>query len=368
MKSIKKKFDIIFVGSARDYHVLDWMRTVKKILIKKNISLVTDLIEGEGNKKMLINSDLIISVGTIDKYLFKHQSFLGNIWRNFVKLIFAINFAFCLKNLEKSNKGCIFHAHSMYYIFVCWLANIDFIATPQGSDILVRPKKSKIYSYFAKKSLQRALFITVDSIKLKNTIKQMIQRDCDLIQNGINTKEILNHKNKSITRNKVLSIRALAPNYNILELIKERNKHLISQNISFIYPFFEEQYLNLIKNELNDKDKLLGFMNKNELYNLFYSACAVVSIPTSDSSPRTVYEAIFSGCVVITTFEEWINILPKSMKERIILVELNSKHWLKKSLIKAKKISQKHFQPSKDAINRYDAHISMSNLCKKYYV
>lgn len=368
MKTIKKKFDILFIGSARDYHVLDWMRTVKKILPKKNISLVTDLIEGEGNKKIVIHSDKIISIGTLDKYLFKYQSFLGNIWRNFIKLMFSFKFAFALKKLEKSNPGCIIHAHSMYYIFVCWMANIDFIATPMGSDVLIRPKESKFYSYFTKRSLKRALFITVDSLKLKRSIKQMIFRDCDLIQNGINTKEILNCKNKSIIRNKVLSIRALAPNYNILELVKERNKNVNSQKISFIYPFFEEQYLNLVKIKINNNDKLLGFVNKNKLYSLLYETFAVISIPSSDSSPRTVYEAIFSGCAVITTYDDWIDILPHCMKKRVIMVELNSKHWLKKSLIKAKKISQKQFKPSKDAINNYDEYMSMSYLCEKYYV
>ena len=37
---------------------------------------------------------------------------------------------------KKKYPNSIFHAHSMYYIFLCWAARIKAIATPMGSDVL----------------------------------------------------------------------------------------------------------------------------------------------------------------------------------------------------------------------------------------
>ena len=49
--------DIYFVCSGRDFHAVDWYRQVKKILPERNIKILTDLVEGEGFEKILINTD-----------------------------------------------------------------------------------------------------------------------------------------------------------------------------------------------------------------------------------------------------------------------------------------------------------------------
>ena len=44
--TIKKR--IVVIGGARDYHVMDWYRTVRSLESNRNVSILTDLIGGEG--------------------------------------------------------------------------------------------------------------------------------------------------------------------------------------------------------------------------------------------------------------------------------------------------------------------------------
>lgn len=360
-------FDIVFVASSRDYHAMDWYRTVRNLMPQKKIAVATDLIEGEGVKSILKSNDIILQASSIDKYLFKQQSHFGNLWRNLIKLFFAIKFAFFLRKLAQ-HKKCIFHAHSMYYIFVCWLARIDFIATPMGSDILVRPDESNLYKFFSIRSLLKAKHITGDSYKMSKKIKKLTGRDIEVIQNGVDLK-ILKFENKQKTnyRTKVVSLRALASNYRILDILNARNSSIKNTNIDFIYPFHENQFMTKIKRLVNSKDIFHGFLNKNKMNDLISNAYASISIPLSDSSPRTVYEAIFLGSIVIVTYDDWIKMLTDCMKKRIIIVDLKKSNWLKNALIRAKKLSLKPYIPSKEAYNKFDQITSMKIMCKKYY-
>ena len=360
----KPPFDIIFVASSRDYHAMDWYRTVRDIMPKKKIAVATDLIQSEGVQSILKPNDIVIQAGNIDKYLFKHQSSYANLWRNLIKLFFAIKFAFFLKSI--AHKKCIFHAHSMYYIFVCWLAKIDFIATPMGSDILIRPDQSMLYKYFSILSLSKAKHITGDSFKMSKKIKELTGRDIEVIQNGVDLRS-LKPETKKTSRTKVISLRAIAPNYRISEILKARNSSMKNTNINFIYPFHENQYMTKLKGLVNSKDFFHGFLNKDEMSYLFCNAYASISIPVSDSSPRTVYEAIFSGSIVIVTYDDWVEMLTECMKKRIIIVDLKKSNWLKNSLMKAKQLSKKTYKPSKDAFDKFNQITSMKNMCKKYY-
>ena len=80
-------------------------------------------------------------------------------------------------------------------------------------------------------------------------------------------------------------------------------------------------------------DKDLGRIEKKiDLYKILNSTILAISIPESDSSPRSVYEAIFCGCAIATTYNQWIKSLPKCMKNRIIIVDLDNQDWLKVAL------------------------------------
>ena len=175
---------ICFVASARDYHAIDWYRSVKNLCRERRVFIATDLIESEGVEKLVNERDEVVHLFNLDRWLLDRQSKFANIWRNFVKLLTVPLVAYRLNQLSK-NADSIFHAHSMYYIFLCWLAKVEFIATPMGSDVLVRPDNSKVYRLFTIYSLRAAAAITVDSSALQEKIRLLCGKDSCIIQNGI---------------------------------------------------------------------------------------------------------------------------------------------------------------------------------------
>ena len=255
----------------------------------------------------------------------------------------------------------------MYYIFLCWAARIKAVATPMGSDVLVRPDESKIYRFFTRLSLNYADKITVDSKKLVDKIIDLTGRKSFLIQNGINTSEILSYKNKKFQRKNISSIRGFYPNYQINEIVEARNLSTKKIPINFIYPFYELKYLQRVRNKFILDDNDFGRLTKEDLYKNLYMTQLAISIPISDSSPRTVYEAIFCGCVIAVTNLDWTNSLTTCMKKRIIKINFEDRNWFTNAIEKARLILKEEYIPSQQAINKFDEYISMKNLCKNIY-
>ena len=85
------------------------------------------------------------------------------------------------------------HCHGLFsFIFLADLANINYskiVFTPQGSDILVLPKKNKIIKRFFIKRLCKLAFITADSNILLDKVLEISplvnKKNLLLIQNGI---------------------------------------------------------------------------------------------------------------------------------------------------------------------------------------
>ena len=102
----------------------------------------------------------------------------------------------------------------------------------------------------------------------------------------------------------------------------------------------------------NDLD--IGRLEKKDYYKMLLSSPIVISVPDSDSSPRSVFEAIFCGCVVLITYHPYYDTLPECMKERIIIVSLDKNNWFKNAIIKAKLVSNKKFIPTQKALYMFD--------------
>ena len=236
------KNKIVFLCGARDFHAMDWYSSAKEELNNENVIILTDLIESEGYKDLTVDNDNIYDLLIIDKILFKKQSRIGGVWRNIVKFLVLPIQVLLIKQFYKKNKNSIFHAHSMYYIWLAAFANVPFIGTPQGSDILVKPFSSKLYYYLSSFSLTKAIYITVDSEKMKQKAFEICGINPIIIQNGIDIKSInhfLNENiNKVVEKNKVLSPRGLSPLYRIKELLLARFQSYDNLSRSFIYPFY----------------------------------------------------------------------------------------------------------------------------------
>tara|TARA_R110002074_G_C12542110_1_gene665787 strand:+ start:697 stop:1809 length:1113 start_codon:yes stop_codon:yes gene_type:complete len=357
---------IVFLCGARDFHAMDWYRSAEEILPKENLSLLTDLIAGEGFKKIVTDDDHIEKLLILDKILFRGQSKLGNLWRNIIKFLVMPVQVFLLKKHFKKNPKSIYYAHSMYYLWLGYLAKVNFIGTPQGSDILIKPFKSKIYMYFSKKSLKAAKFITVDSDKMKEKCYEISLVTPYIIQNGIDLKSILEYKKEitfleeSIKREKIISIRGFTELYRIKEILQNRGDLKIP--ITFIYPFYDSIYKNNLSKYLSDLDKDLGRVDRSKMYELLHKSLLIVSIPSSDSSPRSVYEAVFCGSPVCISYHPYYDSLPLCMKKRLILVDLDHPNWFNFAVEKAEDIIKDKYFPSEEALDLFDQRRSFNRI------
>jgi len=358
---------IVIVGGARDYHAMDWYRAIRKSAPFCEILFLTDLIAGESFKTILQPEDNIQRLFIIDKFLLTKPSGLGNKWRNFIKLAilpFQVN---KLKSFAKKNPQSIYHAHPMYYMLLCWFAGVDFIGTPQGSEILVRSDRSSIYRFFAIKALKAAKCITVDSQSMKDRIFKLSGKNAIIIQNGIDMDSISKFQDNTHARNQICSFRGMTPLYQINKIITARNQSKKRIPITFIYPFEDSSYKKTLTNELQKDDKNLGRLAKDEMYNLLSITVLAISIPKSDSSPRSVYEAIFLGCCVAVTENRWIEDIPACMKKRLFIVDLNDAKWFDKAIEYAQALSQHPYYPSQEALEMFDQNISMTKAVDILY-
>ena len=359
---MSNNINLVFLCGARDYHAMDWYRSAQKEMPSNKLSILTDLIAGEGFKKIISNDDRLEKMIIIDSFLFRKQSSLGNLWRNIIKLLVLPLQIFLLRKHNINNPNSIYYAHSMYYIWLSYLAKVNFIGTPQGSDILIKPFKSWFYRFLSIKSMKAAIFITVDSIKMKNKCEEISGIIPYIIQNGIDLSLILNQNNltvKSNKRKRIVSIRAFTELYRIKEILLARSKQ---HPLTFVYPFYDDLYKKEILQFITNSDEDIGRVDRNFMYELLRESIIVISIPYSDSSPRSVYEAIFCGCAVCITYNPYYDLLPKCMKERIIIVDLNNKSWFKDAFEKAKIICEKEFCPDKESLEMFDQRKSFKKI------
>ncbi len=362
---------IVFLCGARDFHAMDWYRIALKTLPNREIVILTDLIQGEGYKKLINKKDKIFKLLIIDNILFNIQSSAGNIWRNFIKLLLFPIQVFLIKRFSRKFPNSIYYAHSMYYLVLAWAARVKYVGTPQGSDILVKPYNSKIYKYFTIKAVRGAKAVTVDSQNMFNNVKRLCDIEPRIIQNGIDLESILKMRNSlnndEIERENILSIRGIAPIYRIMDIIKARNT---SKNykmpISLTSPFTENDYKNDISKIVQPFDQFLGRVDKTFLYELLFKAKLVFSIPLSDSSPKSVYESIFLGCAVAISPNEYYDTLPNCMKSRIILINFEDKKWFDSAIVSANKIIKTPFIPSEKALKIFDQRESLKAIAKLF--
>jgi hypothetical protein len=362
--------NIIFIGNARDYHAIDWYRNIKKICSGsgQQVLFATDLICSEGHTKLISDDDILIDLYNIDWLLFTNQSAAGNIWRNIVKVVFFPIQVRHIKKLAKKYPGSIFHAHTMYYLFLGWMARLRYIGSPQGSEILVRPYRSKIYRYFAKKSLMAAEHIIIDSVNLQNGILKLCGKQSTIIQYGIDVKAINKFVSDSDKREYVVSIRGLYPIYQIEKIFHARDFGKEKLPLILFYPFWEDGYKAEMLKMLKPGDQNLGRIpEKKDVFKLLSKTILAVSIPLTDSSPRSVYEAIFCGCCVAVTYNPWIDSLPECMRERVIVVDLDDVLWLEKAIAMARLVTQIPFKASEIALRLFDQEKSMQAVAELFY-
>ena len=361
---------LVFLCGARDFHAIEWYRSAKELLPNYNICILTDLIAGENFEILINNKDKLNKLIIIDTLLFNYQSAIGNYWRNIIKILVFPFQVFLVKKFSGQNPEAVYFCHSMYYLVLAWASGIRYVGAPQGSDILIKPFKSRIYKYFSVKALKAAASITVDSKTMKNKIYELSGVESTIIQYGIDMKSINflleGNKLNSFKKDYVLSIRGFTKLYRIDEIIAARNRSRFNSEVKiyFQYPFYESKYRTISLKLTKSIDIDVGRMDLTNKYDYFFAARLVVSIPISDSSSKSVSEAIFCGCPVAITYHQYYDDLPNCMKSRVILVDLHDFNWFDKALKQADLISKTIYIPSKQAILSYDKLESFKKVTK----
>lgn len=349
---------IVFLCGARDFHAMDWYRSAKKKLGKEQVAVMADIISAEGLNSLLQPDDELIKLHIIDRWLFKTPSHIGDIWRNVLKLLILPLQARKLKKYHKKHPDTVYHAHGMYYMQMSAKAGVPFVGTPQGSELLVRPYKSNYYKNFATKALRAAKAVTVDSINMQKSAENFSGVRPHVVQNGIDVKAILDYLEHSEQpqRDVWLSMRGFTPLYREKEMLEARNKSdkYNNRGITFVYPFFDDFYMEEVKLLFHENDEVLGRLQRDDLYKKLRRSEVIFSIPVSDSSPRSVYESIFLGCPVIITQNAYVDMLPKEMQERIVVADIEKVGWFDKAVERAKEIAERPFSASDEAINMFD--------------
>lgn len=365
--SKKNKRTIIVLGGANDFHAVDWFNVIAKVGGYR-VKFLTDVKSAESMPCLIDETDKRLDgLFLIDRLLAPHKSKWGNVWRNIIKLFLIPAQILYIKRYVNCLDDYIVHAHPMYYMLLCALAGIKYVGTPQGSEILVRSQKSFIYRLGARFALRKAMRVTVDSVQMAKKIKSLSQVDAVIIQNGIDVDEILSNCKLNGPRKSVLSVRGLTELYRIDQIVAARNSQCPDQELKLVFPFHDAPYLATVKTHLKQGDELIGRLGKREFYDLLCNSILAVSVPKTDSSPRSVYEAIFSGCVVATTQNSWIKRLPNRMQSRIVVVDLSDPDWFVNALEKAKIIVASPFIPDKVSIDEFDQFRSLSRAFHMIY-
>ncbi|WP_066801071.1 glycosyltransferase [Sphingomonas soli] len=348
--------NVAFFGSGRCFHTFDWFRSCSDLL-GKPVPFITDNYEGDGLPCLFREGDDARELIIIDRLLSTEATAVGHKWRNLIKfLVIPIQIFLLRRHLAKLNQPFLL-AHSTYYAFVASFTRAPYAAIPQGSEVLVRPK-SRFYRWLLQRSVRKARFITVDSEAMRKVLVGMTDRPVFIVQNGINIRAV--QEPKSDVRDRIMSIRAISSNYRIAEIFAGRDAALPDASLTLTFPFTEGVYYEAVSTLVQERDAMLGCIDKTDLYGLMASAICVVSIPESDSSPRSVYEAIFAGAAALCAPAQYIEALPECMRARVIVVDVTQADWLGKGVALAKEIVKNPYIPSEAALVAFDQRKSMA--------
>jgi glycosyltransferase involved in cell wall biosynthesis len=246
------------------------------------------------------------------------------------QIISKIKLGKALLNIYKIR--CLVNKHKIDILHIMWMSNGIYapFAKPQkivfenmGSDVIFMPKKSwiwrkqlNLYYRFGDAVIQDSRVAQECGIKYGAPAanNEIIEVGVDFsifnleVEKGV-AREKLNLKNN---QKLVFSPRSFQQIYNIDVIIKSIS--IVRQSfpdVVFAFCTFagtmENQYKQLIKLEgVEENIVFTGFLdNETELPSYFSDADAVVSVPVTDSSPKSVYEAMACGAPVIISELPW---------------------------------------------------------------
>ena len=190
-----------------------------------------------------------------------------------------------------------------------------------GSDIIIGAQKNAIYRHMAKRAFDKSHTIAGDSVLLqKRGFEINARRNRNyVIQNGVDSSIFYPQVNSlkqefDVGDDEVLlfSPRAITPLYNIdtiIEALYDLKEMKLRFKCMFSFAFGGDYYSRLQRRVkalgLDDYVIWLGYVRYEDMQLYYNASDIVISVPSSDSSPKSVYEAMFCGTPVIISDLEW---------------------------------------------------------------
>jgi glycosyltransferase involved in cell wall biosynthesis len=310
--------NILFICSRSNWHIDLWAKHFTK---NHRVYLFSDKEDYLTNQAYQ-NVTVIESEGLFGSILnfFKIKS---HILSQLNKLISARIYARKVDDVINKYDIDIVHAHSLYYGYLASFikSNTSIIFTPMGSDIILHAQTNRLYKHMAFYAFKRANITTGDSLLLqKQGYKVGAKKDNNyIIQNGVDTSIFFPKKNNiaqsyGVNKDEILifSPRGFTPIYNI-DIIVEALNILIKKGypIKCMFSFaFGDEYKDRIQKMIEDYGIegnviWLGSLSYNKMADHYNAADIIVSVPSSDSSPKSVYEAMFCKKPIVVSDLEW---------------------------------------------------------------
>ena len=361
--------NILYLGSSSDFHIDLW---VKYFTEKHKVFLLSEKEDYLANKDFK-DVQIIYTYGFLTKFLNFIKSRSHRL-HQLNKLVSIPIYVFLLKKYIKKYDIDIVHAHSVYQ---GWLASytqkdIPVVFTPMGSDVIIHASSNLLYRYMAKKAFNRANIITNDSkIQQKKGFAVGARSEKNfIIQNGVDSKIFFPKENTIKQDNNVMddeflifSPRGLDEIYNIKKILINI-RALINRNYKvkcmIAFPFGEKK-LSKLKDLVQKLDIFqnviwVGGLSYIDMPRYYNAADLVISIPSSDSSPKSVYEAMFCNKPVIVSDLDWVYEYLDS-HECIVKVRLDDDESLQNEIIKL----------IEDNMYRNKISNNAGKIAKKYY-
>lgn len=363
--------NILYIADSASWHNAKW----------------TEYFAENTNHKVILFSDLKPDYKKVHFHknvkLVEMPSMIDFKSRHINKITSILMYKKAIENIIKKEKIDIIHTVALYYAFLASYLKTDLsiIYTPQGSELLMRAQNNRLYSYMARRVFKRVDVITGDSRAIQNAgfLFGAKKEKNYIIQNGVDL-NIFNPSVESIRSELgaeedtllLYSPRAFDPLYNIPDII-ECLRILKDQQINFKCMFayaFGEQYLNQYKKMIKKfglEDYIIwnGYTDHEDMPKYYKSADIVLSVPSSDSSPKTVYESMACGTPVVVTNLAWTQ-EHLVEDEHIVKVNVNKPDEIARAILKITNDSKFKEQLSKNGIEivkeLYSYHDNMKKM------
>lgn len=249
----------------------------------------------------------------ISKYV--SYEFVQRIWRLLLLPFWAFHVSRKLRIFP------IVHCHGLFSLVLATLSFYPLnriVFTPQGSDLLLLPLKYGIVRFFLRIVLPHLASVAADSQLLLDSCSRFSSINPSrliVIQNGIDQK-LLNHVRRSTHSLKydLCWPRGLSPVYNLpyfFEILAHLD-HLVSTPVTLcvIGAYGTNNSLSRLNTFANISVTFTPRLTPSAFFRTIAESRVILSIPLSDSSPRTVYEALYLRKPLFLTRLPCFNWLP----------------------------------------------------------